>query len=132
VFKRLFAFAFAFAYVSDIYVWLNVPVPGNKLRKLRLRFTLTLMVNNIASHTKIQHLGLDLVMMGPKEKNNILSAERLCMFEPLQAGKDLKFILYCFRLPFLLLLEKFGSSEVNDWVYLSEQIILPRIFMHGS
>jgi hypothetical protein len=111
VFKRLFAFVFAFAYVSmfgcgciDIYVCLNVPVPSNKLRKLRLRFTLTLMVNNIASHTKIQHLGLDLVMMGPKEKNNILSAERLCMFEPLQAGKDLKFILYCFRLPFLLLL----------------------------
>jgi hypothetical protein len=39
------------------------------------------------------------------------------MFEPLHAGKDLKFILYCFRLPFLLLLlEEFGSSEVNDWM----------------
>jgi hypothetical protein len=44
------------------------------------------------------------------------------MFEPLHARKDLKFILYCFRLPFLLLLlEEFGSSEVNDWVSLSKQ-----------
>jgi hypothetical protein len=51
------------------------------------------------------------------------------MFEPLHAGKDLKFILYCFRLPFLLLvLEDFGSSEVNDWVFLSKQIILPPHF----
>jgi hypothetical protein len=73
-------------------------------------------------------------MMGyRRRKKNILSAERLCMFEPLHAGKDLKFILYCFRLPFLLLLlEEFGASEVNDWVSLSKQIILPRIFMHGS
>jgi hypothetical protein len=67
VFKRLFAFAFAFAYgrylclavaaLTSTYVS-TVPVPGTKLRKLRSRFTLTLMVNNIASHTKIQHLGL--------------------------------------------------------------------------
>jgi hypothetical protein len=57
-------------------------------------------------------------MMGyRRRKKNILSAERLCMFEPLHAGKDLKFILYCFRLLFLLLLlEEFGSSEMNDWV----------------
>jgi len=128
-----------------IYVWLRLhwylrmfqPCPSRvpNFEKLRLRFTLTLAVNKHSLAYKDSTSRSWILWWWDTEGEKITSCQpRDCVcLSHCTPGKDLKFILYCFRLPFLLLLlEEFGSSEVNDWMSLSKQIILPRIFMHGS